>query len=77
LKCERAGFLSFAQNNFATKDVVEEAYKYLVDADPKTALSKRARCKLPSTKPKFWQRSPTPFRKAMVDYSFLRAALKK
>jgi hypothetical protein len=45
---------------------------------PKSALSKTARCKLPSTKPKFWQSSPNPIPQSdVVDYSFLRAALKK
>jgi NitT/TauT family transport system substrate-binding protein len=79
LKTERAGFISFAQRKYGySKEVLEEAYKYLVDALSQdgfvddTALQAaidEARSLAKVTKPI----STTD----IVDYSFLRTAVKK
>ena len=79
LKSEKAGFISFAQKKYGySKDVMEEAYKYLVDAlaqdgfvDDKalqTAIDE-AKTALNVTKP--------ISQSDVVDYSFLRNAVKK
>ena len=79
LKSERSGFISFAQKKYGySKEIMEEAYKYLVDAlaqdgfvDEKTlqAAIDEAKSVVNVSKP--------ISHSEVVDYSFLRAAVKK
>jgi excinuclease UvrABC nuclease subunit len=79
LKAERAGFISFAQKKYGySKDVMEEAYKYLVHALAQDGFvedsSLQAAIDEAKTLAKITNSIP---QSDIVDYSFLRAAVKK
>lgn len=79
LKSERAGFIAFAQKKYGySKEVMEEAYKYLVDALSQDGFVEDRVLQAAIDEAK----STTKVTKAIsltdiVDYSFLRAALRK
>lgn len=78
-KAERAGFVSFAQKKFGlTKDVTEEAYEYLIDSLSQDGFAQPAVIERAIESAKKLVRSDKPVSQAdIVDYTFLRAALKK
>ena len=79
LKAERAGFIAFAQKKYGySKEVMEEAYKYLVDALAQDGFVEDSSLQAAIDEAK----SPGENHQAdpaidVVDYSFLRAAVKK
>lgn len=78
LKSERAGFISFAQKKFGySKEVIEEAYKYLVDALSQDGFVEDGVLQSAIEEAKGTVGVTKPISRAdVVDYSFLRAALK-
>jgi NitT/TauT family transport system substrate-binding protein len=78
-KNERAGFVSFAQKKFGlSKDVTEEAYDYMVDSLAQDGFVEPSVLEKAIEDAKQLVGSDKPITPAdVVDYSFLRAALKK
>jgi hypothetical protein len=78
-KAERAGFVSFAQKKFGlTRDVTEEAYEYLIDSLSQDGFAQPVVVERAIESAKKLVRSDKPVSQAdIVDYTFLRAALKK
>ena len=78
-KNERAGFVSFAQKKFGlSKDVTEEAYDYMVDSLAQDGFVEPSVLEKAIEDAKKLVGSDKPITPAdVVDYSFLRAALKK
>jgi NitT/TauT family transport system substrate-binding protein len=78
-KNERAGFVSFAQKKFGlSKDVTEEAYDYMVDSLAQDGFVEPSVLENAIEDAKQLVGSGKPITPAdVVDYSFLRAALKK
>jgi len=79
LKAERAGFISFAQRKYGySKDVMEEAYKYLVDALAQDGFVDDSSLQAAIDEAKTLAKTTKPILQSdVVDYSFLRAAVKK
>jgi ABC-type nitrate/sulfonate/bicarbonate transport system substrate-binding protein len=79
LKAERAGFISFAQRKYGySKDVMEEAYKYLVDALSQDGFVEDASLQAAIDEAKSLAKiTKSVAQSDVVDYSFLRAAVKK
>jgi ABC-type nitrate/sulfonate/bicarbonate transport system substrate-binding protein len=79
LKAERAGFISFAQRKYGySKDVMDEAYKYLVDALSQDGFVEDASLQAAIDEAKSLAKITKPIAQSdVVDYSFLRAAVKK
>jgi NitT/TauT family transport system substrate-binding protein len=78
-KNERASFVAFAQKKFGlSKDVTEEAYEYLVDSLAQDGFVEPSVLDSAIEDAKKLVGSDKPITHAdVVDYSFLRAALKK
>ena len=79
LKAERAGFIAFAQKKYGySKDVMEEAYKYLIDALSQDGFVDDSSLQAAIDEAKALAKVNKPINQAdVVDYSFLRAAIKK
>ena len=79
LKSERAGFIAFAQKKYGySKDVMEEAYKYLIDALSQDGFVDDSSLQAAIDEAKGLAKITKPIGQAdVVDYSFLRAATKK
>jgi NitT/TauT family transport system substrate-binding protein len=78
LKAEKAGFIAFAQKKYGyPKDVVEEAYKYMVDALSQDGLVEDSALQAAIDEARTLAKITKPIGQTdVVDYSFLRAALK-
>lgn len=78
LKNEREGFISFAQKKFGySRDVTEEAYRYLVDALSQDGFVEDSVLQSAIDEGKSVVGVTKPISQAdVVDYSFLRAAVK-
>ena len=79
LKNERAGFIAFAQKKFGySKEMTEEAYKVLVDALSQEGIVNDSVLQAAIDEAKSVTNITKPISHAdVVDYSFLRAAMKK
>lgn len=79
LKSERAGFIAFAQRKYGySKEVLEEAYKYLVDAIAQDGFVDDGALQAAIDEAKTLAKVTKPITQSeIVDYSFLRAAVKK
>jgi len=79
LKSERAGFIAFAQKKYGySKDVMEEAYKYLIDALSQDGFVDDSSLQAGIDEAKGLAKITKPISQSdVVDYSFLRAATKK
>ena len=79
LKSERAGFIAFAQKKYGySKDVMEEAYKYLIDALSQDGFVDDSSLQAAIDEAKGLAKIIKPISQSdVVDYSFLRAATKK
>ena len=79
LKAERAGFIAFAQKKYGySKDVMEEAYRYLIDALSQDGFVDDGSLQAAIDEAKALAKSNKPVNQTdVVDYSFLRAAIKK
>jgi NitT/TauT family transport system substrate-binding protein len=79
LKSERAGFIAFAQKKYGySKDVMEEAYKYLIDALSQDGFVDDTSLQAAIDEAKGLAKITKPISQSdVVDYSFLRAATKK
>jgi ABC-type nitrate/sulfonate/bicarbonate transport system substrate-binding protein len=79
LKSERAGFIAFAQKKYGySKDVMEEAYKYLIDALSQDGFVDDSSLQAAIDEAKGLAKITKPISESdVVDYSFLRAATKK
>ena len=79
LKSERAGFISFAQKKYGySKEVMEEAFKYLVEALSQDGFVEDSSLQAAIDEAKSLARITKPINQSdVVDYSFLRAAVKK
>lgn len=79
LKSERAGFIAFAQKKYGySKDVMEEAYKYLIDALSQDGFVDDSSLQAAIDEAKRLAKITKPISQSdVVDYSFLRAATKK
>lgn len=79
LRNERAGFIAFAQKKFGySKDVMEEAYKVLADALAQDGFVDDSVLQAAIDEAKSTVNVTRPISQTdVVDYSFLRAALKK
>jgi len=79
LKSERAGFIAFAQKKYGySKDVMEEAYKYLIDALSQDGFVDDSSLQAAIDEAKGLAKTTKPVNQSdVVDYSFLRAATKK
>lgn len=79
LKTERAGFISFAQKKYGySKDVMEEAYKYLIDALSQDGFVEDSSLQAAIDEAKSLAKITKLVNQSdVVDYSFLRAAVKK
>ncbi len=78
-KAERAGFIKFAQKKYGySKDVMEEAYKYLIDALSQDGFVDDRSLQAAIDEARALAKVNKPVNQAdVVDYSFLRAAIKK
>lgn len=78
LKSERAGFISFAQRKYGySKEVMEEAYKYLVDALAQDGFVDDVAINAAIDEAKALSKISKPVAQSdIVDYSFLRTAVK-
>ena len=78
LKTERAGFISFAQRKYGySKDVMEEAYKYMVDALSQDGFVDDSAMQAAIDEGKSLAKITKPIAISdIVDYSFLRTAVK-
>ena len=79
LKSERAGFIAFAQKKYGySKDVMEEAYKYLIDALSQDGFVDDSSLQAAIDEAKGLAKITKPISQSdVVNYSFLRAATKK
>jgi len=79
LKAERAGFISFAQKKYGySKDVMEEAYKYLVDALAQDGFVDDASLNAAIDEAKTLSKITKPIAQSdVVDYSFVDKAKKE
>lgn len=79
LKSERAGFIAFGQKKFGySKDVMEEAYKYLIDALSQDGFVDDSVLQAAIDEARSLAKITKPITPAdVVDYNFLRTALKK
>jgi NitT/TauT family transport system substrate-binding protein len=79
LKSEKAGFTAFAQKKYGyPKDVMEEAYKYLVDALSQDGFVDDGALQGAIDEAKSLAKINKPISQSdVVDYSFLRTATKK
>jgi len=79
LKTERAGFISFAQKKYGySNDVMEEAYKYLIEALSQDGFVDEVSLQAAIDEAKTLAKINKPVSQAdVVDYSFLRVATKK
>jgi len=79
LKTERAGFISFAQKKYGhSKDVMEEAYKYLIDALSQDGFVDDVSLQSAIDEAKALAKINKPVSQSdVIDYSFLRVATKK
>jgi len=79
LKSEKAGFIAFAQKKYGySKDLLEEAYKYLVDALSQDGFVDDRALQAAIDETKTLAKITKPINQSeVVDYSFLRAAVKK
>jgi len=79
LKSERAGFIAFAEKKFGYhKDMTEEAYKVLVDALSQDGIVDDSVLQAAIDEARSVTNITKPISHAdVVDYSFLRAAMKK
>jgi len=79
LKTEKAGFMAFAQKKYGyPKDIMEEAYKYLVDALSQDGFVDDGSLQAAIDEAKGLAKVVKPISQSdVVDYSFLRAATKK
>ena len=79
LKGERAGFISFAQRKYGySKEVMQEAYKYLVDALAQDGFVEDGSLQAAIDEAKTLVKITKPILQSdVVDYSFLRAAVKR
>ena len=79
LKSERSGFIAFAQKKYGySKDVMEEAYKYLIDALSQDGFVDDSSLQAAIDEAKGLAKITKPISQSdVVDYSFLRAATKK
>lgn len=79
LKTERASFIVFAQKKYGySKDVMEEAYKYLIDALSQDGFVDDSSLQAAIDEAKSLAKITKPVSQSdVVDYSFLRAATKK
>jgi len=79
LKAERAGFIAFAQKKYGySKEIMEEAYKYLVDALAQDGFVDDTSLQAAIDEAKSLAKTTKPISQAdVVDYSFLRAAVKR
>jgi NitT/TauT family transport system substrate-binding protein len=79
LKSERAGFIAFAQRKYGySKEVMEEAYKYLIDALAQDGFVDDSSLQAAIDEAKSLAKITKPVSQSdVVDYSFLRAATKK
>lgn len=79
LKTERANFIVFAQKKYGySKDVMEEAYKYLIDALSQDGFVDDSSLQAAIDEAKSLAKITKPVSQSdVVDYSFLRAATKK
>lgn len=79
LKTERAGFISFAQRKYGySKETMEEAYKYLIDALSQDGFVDDTALKAAVDEAKSLAKVTKPISQSdVVDYGFLRAATKK
>jgi NitT/TauT family transport system substrate-binding protein len=78
-KSEKAGFITFAQKKYGySKDILEEAYKYMVEALSQDGFVDDASLQAAVDEAKSLAKITKPIHMAdVVDYSFLRAAVKK
>jgi NitT/TauT family transport system substrate-binding protein len=78
-KSERAGFIAFAQKKYGySKEILEEAYKYLADALSQDGFVDENALQAAIDEARSLAKVTKPVRtEDVVDYSFLRAALKK
>ena len=79
LKGERAGFIAFAQKKYGySKDVLEEAYQYLADALSQDGFVEDSALQAAIDEARNLAKGTKPISQSeIVDYSFLRAAVKK
>ncbi len=79
LKSERAGFIAFAQRKYGySKEILEEAYKYLVDAIAQDGFVDDGALQAAIDEAKTLAKVTKAINLSdIVDYSFLRAAVKK
>jgi NitT/TauT family transport system substrate-binding protein len=79
LKTERAGFIAFAQKKYGySKEVMEEAYKYLIDALSQDGFVDDSSLQAAIDEAKSLAKITKPISQSdVVDYSFLRVATKK
>ena len=79
LKTEKAGFIAFAQKKYGySKDLLEEAYKYLVDALSQDGFVDDRALQAAIDEAKMLAKITKPINPSeVVDYSFLRVAVKK
>jgi NitT/TauT family transport system substrate-binding protein len=79
LKSERAGFIAFAQRKYGySKELMEEAYKYLVDALSQDGFVDESALQAAIDEAKSLAKVTKPIGQSdVVDYRFLHAALKK
>ena len=79
LKSEKAGFIAFAQKKYGySKDLLEEAYKYLVDALSQDGFVDDRALQAAIDEAKMLAKITKPINPSeVVDYSFLRVAVKK
>ena len=79
LKSERNEFLAFAQKRFGfTKDVIEEAYKFMIDALSNNCLVEDSVLQSAIDEAKAVANLTKPISHAdVVDYSFLREAIRR
>ena len=79
LKTEKAGFIAFAQKQCGySKDLLEEAYKYLVDALSQAGFVDDRALQAAIDEEKTLAKITKPINQSeVVDYSFLRSAVRK
>jgi NitT/TauT family transport system substrate-binding protein len=79
LKAERTGFISFAQKKYGySKEVMDEAYNYLIDALSQDGFVEDSSLQAAIDEAKSLAKITKPILQSdVVDYSFLRAAVKK
>ena len=78
-KSEKTGFIAFAQKKYGySKDILEEAYKYMVEALAQDGFVDDTSLQAAIDEAKSLAKITKPVHTAdVVDYSFLRAAVKK